>query len=76
MSSLGGRGSPYKEDVCCVMEDGERCINFSTQVTFSKKMKALAQRKHNLILDPSVSDDGFYIPPASNINCICLIGRP
>lgn len=71
MSSFGSRDSPYREDICCVIEDGDRCINFSTQVTFSKKMKSMAQKKHNLVLDPNVGimkrfvngKDTVFFPP-------------
>lgn len=59
MSSFGSRdspsNSPYKEEICCVIEDGERCVNFSSKATFSKKVKSLAQKRHNLLLDTNVS---------------------
>ena len=52
----GGRGSPKENEVCCVLDGGERCGNAATSATFSKKaIKSVAQKKQKLFPDPTVS---------------------
>ena len=54
----GGRGSrsPRENELCCVLDGGERCGNAATSATFSKKaIKSVGQRKQKLFLDPTVS---------------------
>ena len=44
-------------ELCCLLEEGERCINGASTVSFSsfsKKMKSLAQKKEKLVQDQTV----------------------
>ena len=53
--------SPETEDLCCVVDAGERCMNVASHTTFSKKMKLLAQKKQKLFPDPTVIEIAFTI---------------
>ena len=53
--------SPETEDLCCVVDAGERCMNIASHTTFSKKMKLLAQKKQKLFPDPTVIGIAFTI---------------
>jgi histone deacetylase complex subunit SAP30 len=55
MSSNGGSRhesrSPEGEDACCVIESGARCSNRPANLSLSKKMKSLAQKKQKIHFD-------------------------
>ena len=57
MSSNGSstHHSPEREELCCLLENGERCTNKPGSTVFSKKMKSLAQKKQKLYPDSTVS---------------------
>ncbi|XP_003383626.1 PREDICTED: histone deacetylase complex subunit SAP30L-like [Amphimedon queenslandica] len=57
MSSNGSstHHSPEREELCSLLENGERCTNKAGSGVFTKKMKSLAQKKQKLYPDSTAS---------------------
>ena len=49
-------GSPEVPQICCIIEEGQRCQSRATSATFNKKLlKSVSQRRQRFSADPEVS---------------------
>ena len=49
-------GSPEVTQICCLIEEGQRCQSPATNATFNKKLlKSVSQRRQPFFADPEVS---------------------
>ena len=56
MSSNGSPHSPDVDDICCLIDEGERCQNPAANVQWTKKFsKAVGQKRLRISPDVNVS---------------------
>lgn len=55
MSSNGSPNSPDVDDICCLIDEGERCQNPAASVQWTKKFaKAVGQKRLHISADINV----------------------
>ena len=55
MSSNGSPNSPDVDDICCLIDEGERCQNPAASVQWTKKFaKAVGQKRLHISADTNV----------------------
>ena len=74
MSSNGSPHSPDVDDICCLIDEGERCQNSAANVQWTKKFsKAVGQKRLRISPDLNVSKGALIGIPLMKMKSLIIL---